>query len=155
MHLVISAKDIADENWRGFLGLLVSLMSDRAVPDLGERDETLTEMSHGEVIAARRGVLTIQVELTADHQGVKRFFHAIDQYWPLWSHYVARDDSLSFVAIALSEKAALAKDMVESFISRSIDVLRDFYLVYHVPLSAEEVGSEIRSYFSPRLGSVH
>lgn len=135
--------------WQEVVGLLVGLMEPPSSVFFGAQLRR-----HSDAINAKRGTLTVAVDGEPGDPLVRRFFRALDEVWPLWSHFTsldAYDESMYFIVAALTADGdAFTPQSVEAFIEKSKIVLRDFYMVYDVPGNLDALENDVRAYFDSR-----
>jgi hypothetical protein len=106
---------------------------------------------HAQALQSRRGSVIWQVDGNANDTNVKKLFSAINGVWPLWAHFTALDDSMYFVATALSAESALSPSAADRFIANSLAVLQDFYTVYGISTDLKTLEQELTEYFDARV----
>lgn len=138
--------------WQDCVPTLVGLMGSQS--DDVSRESNGIELdpaTHAQAIASRRGAVTWEVEGKPDEPAVKHFFRHLNSIWPLWAHYTALDDSMIFVATALSDGESLTLESALAFVDESVEVLRDFYAVYDVHEDLAALRTELIAYFTSRV----
>lgn len=127
-------------------------------PDIEENARILAElMSPPERAVALRGGVGLKVMGKPTDPEVQGYFSALHAIWPLWLHFIARDDSLEFLVRALyadQDTGDIDQDDLKRFIDHSIPEIADYYVAYEVPLDARQLERECLQYFRQR-GLIH
>jgi len=123
-------------------------------PNIGKNIRILVELMSPERAIQLQG--KIKLVVTGGNKphdsDIQKYFAALHTMWPLWLHFIARDDSLEFLVRALYADASgqIKQEDVKYFVQSSVEAVGDYYETYGIPLNAHDLELECLQYFIQR-----